>query len=54
LGKITKDGDPWVRIASSVRTSAAHHLEINRTHPHARTLEAMRTQAQVSEARASD
>jgi hypothetical protein len=35
----------WVRIASSVRTSAASRLEKQRTHRHARTLEAMRTQA---------
>jgi hypothetical protein len=35
----------WVRIASSMRTSAANRLENMRPHRHVRTLEAMRTQA---------
>src|SRR5262245_22717529 len=35
----------WVRIASSVRTSAASHLKSNGAHRHPCTLEAMRTQA---------
>jgi hypothetical protein len=35
----------WVRIASGVRTPAADRLKNNGAHCHARTPEAMRTQA---------